>query len=296
MRKVLYEWILPQKNLTGDTMNSHKTELLALDLDGTMLKSDVTLSPKVKSSIQRAIENGIEVVAASGRPFASMPDCVLKIEGINYSITSNGAAIYDKNGVRVYSSLINEVDVIKLLDITQNYDLIFEAFIDGLTYTDIRYVQNPIKYGGSKAYIDYVRSSHGHIKNMRRFIYDHRTELDSIVYVCSDKNLRDLIRSKIAYNTNFFITSSSENYVEFSAKNATKANAVKYVCKALGIKRENTAACGNADNDADMIKWANLGAAVSNASPLCLDCADILVASNDDDGVAELINYILNNN
>lgn len=287
---------MPQKNLTGDTMNGHKTKLLALDLDGTMLRSDVTLSPKVKSALQKAIENGIEVVAASGRPFASMPDCVLKIEGINYSITSNGAAIYDKNGSRIYKSLVDEADVLKLLDITQNYDLIFEAFIDGLTYTDIRYVQDPIKYGGSEAYIDYVRSSHGHIKNIRNFIYEHRTELDSIVYVCSDKNLRNSIRSTIAENTNFFITSSTENYVEFSAKNATKANAVEHVCNMLGIKRKNIAACGNADNDVDMIKWAGLGAAVSNASPLCLDCADILVASNDDDGVAELVDYILKNN
>lgn len=278
-------------------MKSNDIKLIALDLDGTVLTDSNTLSDRVKRSLERAIQSGIEVVAASGRPYGSMPKNVLGIEGLNYSITSNGAAVHDNIGRRIYSSLISENDVISLLKITEELDLIFEAFVNGLTYTDSRYTANPLKYGCSEAYVDYVKASHGHIDNMREFIYNHRKELDSIEIVCTDAKKRAHIRQLVKDSTSgFYITSSSENFIEFMDKSATKGNAVDWLCKHLDVKQEHTCACGNADNDADMIEQAGFGAAVENASKLCLDCADIIVPSNNNDGVARLIEIILDKN
>lgn len=272
-------------------------KLIALDLDGTVLTDSNTLSDRVKRSLERAIQSGIEVVAASGRPYASMPKSVLEIEGLNYSITSNGAAVHDKSGRRIHSTLVSENDVISLLKITEGHDLIFEAFVDGLTYTDSRYTSNPLKYGCSEAYVDYVKASHGHIDNMREFIYNHRKELDSIEIICTNAKKRAHIRQLISDNTSgFYITSSSENFIEFMDRNATKGNAVDWLCNYLDVKQEHTCACGNADNDADMIEQAGIGAAVENASKLCLDCADIIVPSNNNDGVARLIEIIIDKN
>ena len=278
-------------------MKSNDIKLIALDLDGTVLTDSNTLSDRVKRSLEKAIQSGIEVVAASGRPYGSMPKNVLGIDGLNYSITSNGAAVHDNSGRRIHSSLISENDVISLLKITEEFDLIFEAFVDGLTYTDSRYTANPLKYGCSEAYVDYVKSSHGHIDNMREFIYNHRRELDSIEIVCTDAKKRAHIRQLVKDSTcEFYITSSSENFIEFMDKSATKGNAVDWLCKHLDVKQEHTCACGNADNDADMIEQAGFGAAVENASKLCLDCADIIVPSNNNDGVARLIEIILDKN
>lgn len=278
-------------------MKSNDIKLIALDLDGTVLTDSNTLSDRVKRSLEKAIQSGIEVVAASGRPYGSMPKNVLGIEGLNYSITSNGAAVHDNSGRRIHSSLISENDVISLLKITEEFDLIFEAFVDGLTYTDSRYTANPLKYGCSEAYVDYVKASHGHIDNMREFIYNHRRELDSIEIVCTDAKKRAHIRQLVKDSTcEFYITSSSENFIEFMDKSATKGNAVDWLCKHLDVKQEHTCACGNADNDADMIEQAGFGAAVENASKLCLDCADIIVPSNNNDGVARLIEIILDKN
>lgn len=298
MRKLLYEGFLPQKNL-GETaekdMNLKQIELIALDLDGTTLTDSNTLSDEVKTAVEKAIEKGIKIAAASGRPYATMPRSVLDIDGVDYAITSNGAAIYDKHGKRIYQSLLDEKEVLKLLEITKDYDLIFEAFVNGLTYTDKRYTDNPTKYGCSEAYVDYVRSSHGHIEDMRKFIYEHRAELDSIEYICTDREKREKIRRLIANNTDgFYITSSSADFVEFMAKNATKGNALKWLCRKIGISLSDTAACGNGDNDCDMLAAAGVGAAVKNATRLCLESADIILASNNDNGVAELIYNILN--
>lgn len=280
-----------------DVLGNRKIKLLSLDLDGTTLKNDNKLSPKVKTAIETAIKNGIEVVAASGRPFGSMHKDILEIDGLNYVISSNGAVICDRSGKIFHTSLLKEKDVLSLLKITEPYDLIFETFINGLTYTDCRYADEPMKYGCSEAYVDYVKASHGHIEDMRKFIFKNRRRLDSIEYVCNDKNLREKVRGLIEKSRHsMYITSSSEHFVEFMDKSATKACALSWVCNNIGLKMTNVAACGNADNDVDMISVAGLGAAVKNASSLCIKNADIVVDSNDNDGVAELIDILIRHN
>lgn len=271
-----------------------KIDLLALDLDGTTLRSDNTLAHEVKAAIERAIENGIEVVVASGRPYVSMPREILEISGLRYVIASNGAAVYE-NGRRIISDTLQEEDVLKILELTADYDLIWEAFIEGETCTDKRYYDDPVKYGCGEAYIDYVRNSRGFSDDMRDYILKNRHRLDSIEFVCKDKALRESIWKMLAdeLGESVYITSSSANYVEFMNGTATKGNAVKKLCEILGIDIKNTAAAGNADNDADMIAQAGLGAAVRNASAKCLESADVIMPSNDNNGISFLLNRVL---
>lgn len=268
-------------------------KLIALDLDGTVLRTDNTLSPRVKEAIGKAAGQGIEVVAASGRPFGAMPEEVLAIEGVRYVIASNGAAIY-KDGVRIRSNPLRPESVERLMKLTSSYDLIWEAFTDGEIFTDSRYYHDPTRYGCTQAYVGYVRSSRGHLSDMRSFITENKSRLDSVEFVCTDQKLREALWNRIAEELpELYITSSSKNFVEFMDGAATKSSAMKYICGLLGIEMKSTAAAGNADNDADMLRESGFGAAVSNASPLCLEAADIVVPSNDDDGIAELINIIL---
>lgn len=269
-------------------------KLVAIDLDGTALRSDNTLSPAVANAIESAAEKGIEIVAASGRPYISMPESILNLTGVNYVISSNGAAIHDKTGKRLTQTLLKENDVIRLLDLTKDYDLIWEAFRDGETYTDNRYLHDPLQYGCTPAYISYVKNSRGGLDNMRRYIYENRTGLDSVEYVCPNKELRESVRAEIEKNINgLYITSSSENFVEIMDKGATKSSAIKWLCKYLSISLSAIAACGNADNDADMIAAAGLKTAVSNASESCKKAAEVILPTNNNDGVAELIKMIL---
>lgn len=271
----------------------NKINLLALDLDGTALRSNNTLSRNVKNAIERAYNSGITVAAASGRPFSSMPKEILDMPEFEYYIASNGAAVYDSNGKRLQSVTLNEYDVLKLLKLTESYDLIWEAFLEGETCTDSRYYNDPMSYGCSAAYVDYVRSSRGTSDDMRGYIYDNRKRLDSVEFVSIDRELREKLRYMIEKNIpTFYVTSSSRNFVEIMDGEATKANALRFICDLLNIPLEETAAAGNADNDVDMIVEAGLGVAVKNATPKCLNAADILVESNDNDGIAELIEMI----
>ncbi len=275
-------------------MENKKIKLLALDLDGTTLKSNNTLSDKVKASIEKAIASGIEVVIASGRPYASMPESMLSIEGINYCIASNGASIHDKSRNRIHSNLLEESDVLKFLELTKDEDLILEVYINGLTYADKRYHDNPLAYGCGEAYLEYAKASHGCTDDMPSFIYEHRKEIDSFEFICTDKSERERVWKLLENNIEgFYITTSSENFVEIMNKNATKGNAVKWICDRLNIDLSETSACGNADNDVDMIAQSGLKTAVKNASEKCLESAEVILPSNNDDGVATLIEMII---
>ena len=90
-----------------------------------------------------------------------------------------------------------------------------------------------------------------------------------------------------------YITSSSAHFVEFMHADATKSGAVGWLSERLGIAQNEIAAAGNADNDRDMLLHAGLGVAVSNATPACLDAADWIVGSCDEDGVSELIERLI---
>ena len=268
-------------------------KLLALDLDGTALKSNNSLSTVVKKAIKRASENGITVVAASGRPYGSMPAYILNMNAFKYFITSNGAGIYDNKRNRIKSVQLKEKSVLEILELTKDYDLIWDAFLEGETCTDKRYYDNPQKYGCSAAYVDYVRNSRGYSDDMRGYIYKNRGRLDSIEFVSTDNELRRTLWDKIESNVDsVYVTTSSKHFVEIMDGSATKANALRYICDLLNIPLENVAAAGNADNDIDMIVEAGLGAAVKNASPKCLGAADFIVESNDNDGIVELIEMI----
>lgn len=268
-------------------------KLLALDLDGTVLRSDNTLSPVVGRALEKAAASGIEVAVASGRPFGSMPREILSIDGVDYVIASNGAAIYHQHK-RIFSDTLRPQDVQKILALTAGYDLIWEAFLDGETCTDRRYYDDPVRYGCSRAYIDYVRGSRAACDDMRGFIERNRHRLDSVEFVCTDSRLREYLWASLEKAVpDVYITSSSRNFVEFMNGTATKANALRKLCELLDVDQKNTAAAGNADNDADMLALAGLGAAVSNATPACLRAADKVIPSNDEGGVRELIKFLL---
>ena len=187
-------------------------KLIALDLDGTALRSNNTLSAAVAEAIEAAAAHGVEVVAASGRPYGSMPKDVLRLRGVNYVISSNGAAIHDSSGRRIHETLLKEAAVLRLLELTKNEDLIWEAFSDGATYTDNRYLRDPLRYGCTPAYISYVQNSRGGLDNMRQYIFENRVRLDSVEYVCPDKPKRERVRRLLeSALEDVYITSSSAN-------------------------------------------------------------------------------------
>ena len=268
---------------------------IALDLDRTTLNSAGQLSERNRKAMEQAIESGIQIAVASGRSLDSLPAAVLEIPGIRYAITSNGAAVYDleeRTCLRQYKLTAEAVrDILRW---TEEADVTFEAFIDGKPYAEKDYVEDPVRFGAMPQSIPYIQGTREPVENMRHFIQRHEEKLDCIdVVVKSEEYKRQLWKTLEKQARHVYITSSVKQLLEISDVNAGKDAAARFLIEYLGMTREELAGFGDGHNDSGLLEFAGIGFAVENAVEECRKAADRIVSSNDGDGVAEGIEYIL---
>lgn len=273
---------------------------IALDLDGTTLDHQGNLSKENRKAIEYAISLGVHIIIASGRSFQSLPKSVTEIPGIEYAVTSNGASVCQVlTGEKLQNYMIEKKVIHKILELTQDEEIVYEAFIDGHAYADIAYVNDPVRYGASPEAVEYVKGTRQFVEDMPAFMKAHAGELESMDIVVRNLELKKRICNKLeCISDKIYLTSSVDQLVEIADKNAGKASGLRYLKEHLQIPREHMAAFGNADNDIDMIEYAGYGYAVENASDNCKRAADYIVRSNDQDGAAqgiyEFLEYMKN--
>ncbi len=272
-----------------------KISCIALDLDRTTLNSQRRLSESNRQAIEQAIKNGIHVVIASGRALASLPREVCEIEGIRYAITSNGAAIYDLHTGECLKQYKMTPDSVRdILRLTVEKDVAYEAFIDGKPYAWKPYVDDPVRFGATPAAVPYVQSTRQPVEDMRKFLEEHIEELDCLDIVVKDEIEKQEMWDGLGRSVeDIYITSSVRQLLEISYRECGKHSGAKFLLEYLGLNREELAAFGDADNDAELLRFAGVGIAVGNASDACKAAADMVVGSNDKDGVAQGIRYLM---
>lgn len=263
-------------------------KLVALDLDRTTLNAQGKLSDANREAILKAMDNGVHICIASGRAFDTLPADVINVPGIEYAITSNGAAVYrirDKQCLRSY--LLTSEAVRQILDLTQDEPVAYEAFIRGKAYAGADYVNDPVAYGATEQAIPYIQATREPVEDIRQFILEHNHELDSLDIVVGDEARKKKLMNQMREQVNdVYLTSSVKQLIEVSYKDAGKKSGVKFLAEQLGINREEIAAFGDADNDMDMIEYAGVGIAMENATTHLKIASDHVTLSHDQDGVA----------
>ena len=282
-----------------------KIKCIALDLDRTTLDSQGHLSEINRRAIENAVAAGLYVVVASGRALDSLPAGITEIRGIQYAITSNGAAVYDlreRKCLRQFKMTPESVDDILQYtgpermrgEYTKEEQISYEAFIDGRAFAESRYVADPVRFGAMPQAISYIQATRTPIEDMRAYIQEHKSELDCIDLVVKNEDMKHKLWENLQKNIrDVYITSSVRQLLEISHRDAGKESGAAFLMEYLGLKSEELAAFGDGDNDSGLLKYAGLGFAVANASSGCRAAADQIVASNDDNGVAQGIRKIL---
>lgn len=274
---------------------SQHIRCIALDLDRTTLNADGRLSAGNRQALERAISQGVHVIIASGRSFETLPADVLAVPGIEYAITSNGAAIYHiptRQCLRRY--LLGGRPVRQILRLTAGDPVVYEAFIEGRAYADAAYVRDPVRFGATPEAVEYVRLTRTLVEDMPDFVLDHAEELESMDIVVHDEAEKDRIWAVLeAAVPELYLTSSVRQLIEIANREAGKHTGLQFILERLDLPREASAAFGDGDNDREMLTYAGCGIAVANASPGCLAAADFVTARHDLDGVARGIYDIL---
>jgi hypothetical protein len=245
------------------------------------------------NAIKKAVEMGVVVLPATGRPFVGVPEVIKTIPEIRYVITVNGAAIYDLHNKKcVYENTIKHETMVKLIDELDKLDITADLFIGGQGYMDSKNMGFYKRTGLSQAMIDYLVSSRLVVDNLPQYVREHKPKVQKIT-INFIKNPDSTLyhRDKAVEIANMFSDelinlSGGLGNLEITNNTVSKGKALLQLAEQMGIKQEETMACGDSGNDLDMIIKAGIGVAMANSEQTVLDAADYVTLSNDEDGVA----------
>lgn len=267
--------------------------LVAFDLDHTVLKNDGTLSSVTLSALKMLNEKQIHIVIASGRPYSSLPKELLDFPGIDYAITSNGAALIRLHPLEYIDQIFLPTEEVRSLVSSFGDKYPLEVFINGQGYANQEYVESPSLFGAKERQAAYIQATRIPVKNMTGFIVEHQSEIESLdILVPTIQTNQNLRQQLCPEYPNLHITSSNDHMIEISHGKAGKGNRLAHLLQLLHISPAECVAFGDGDNDADMLQMAGLGIAMENASVAAKKAASYLTYSNEEDGVAAILNYL----
>lgn len=260
-------------------MPSSVPRVVATDLDGTLLRSDGSVSPRTRAALQRAEGAGATVIFVSGRPPRWVDPLADFIGSHGLAICANGALVYDVHARQIVEEhgLPGEVAM-------QVARSLREA-LPGVTFA----IERRLGFGREPVF-------------MRRNVLPDdvvEAELEELLVEPVAKLLarhEDLEpedfkrRAAEVVGTMAEATHSSPSaMLEISAVGVSKASTLARVCEERSLTAHDVVAFGDMPNDVPMLAWAGTSFAVANAHPEVAEVADRRCGPNDEDGVAEVL-------
>lgn len=265
-------------------------KLIASDLDGTLLTDEKEISAYTRETLLYAMKNGCQFIPATGRAFSSVPEQVKTFPGVEYVITSNGAAVYSVAEQKsVYHCGMDKESVEEVLCLPRIKGMTMEIFIDGIPYAQEDYIKDPASFGATPFGVEYIKRTRNSVSDIYAFARENQDRLDSMSFSSKDPEIKENIKRQLSRIKNIYVTSSVSHLVEIGHINAGKGNTLKWIMDKLCISSEDTMAFGDADNDIPMLQSVRYGIAMANGSDGCKKAACYITESNEEDGVAKAI-------
>ena len=273
-----------------------KYKLICIDMDGTLLNSSHKISKISKNAIRKARDMGVHVVISTGRTYvdaAAYSDSI----GLNSPIIAcTGAIIKEKYGDGIiHKSVIDEELCKELLKIFNKHNVkpIFNSVYKiycgdlkvkiGIEFLKIRgFINRNVK-------LDYV-------KNEEKWFDVFKLEKNNIIkceIMNTNREKLNNLRKELENVNGIEITSSSNHNIEITKKGASKGKAIEILANYYNIKKEEIIAIGDSDNDMSAIEFAGMGVAMGNANEKLKKKSNFVTDSNDNDGVAKVIDELI---
>ena len=257
--------------------------LVASDLDGTLLRSDETVSERTRQAVAAARDAGITVVLVSGRPPRSLGPIAERIGVGGIAICANGAVVWDlDSGTMVDHSPLAADLAARLVGALRAAvpGALFAVELERGFGREAGWTGGPIEAPAEVLEADALELISGPVTKL---LVRHPT----LPFPEVAERARQVVGADAV------VTWAGLRVVEISAAGVTKAFALERLCRSLGVAAEEVVAVGDMPNDLAMLAWAGTAVAVANAAQEVLDAADEVTAANVDDGVALLLERIL---
>lgn len=251
--------------------------LVALDVDGTLLWHDGTLSPAVAAAVLRARDSGLHMTIATGRSMhATLPVCDALGLAAGYVVSSNGAVVADL-GLRA------PIDVVTF-DATESVRFFADHVPDALLAVEelgagyrVTGEFPPGELDGEITVVSHDELLEGPVT---RLVARH---LDS-----DPDEFFDLAKAAGLRGVDYAIGYTA--WLDFMPEGVSKASGLATVCEKLGIRASDVLAVGDGHNDVEMLSWAGHGIAMGQALDDVKAVADAVCPPVEEDGVAAVLN------
>ncbi len=260
-------------------------KLLVLDLDGTLTNSQKKITRKTKDALFKAQENGVKVVLASGRPTYGIVPLAdeLRLDAFGgYILSYNGGEIIDwKTKEVLYAKLLNPGLLPYLYQSAKKNDLTIITYKDQYIITE-----SPDDiYVHKEAFLNKMQ-----IKKVDNFLSSITFPIAKCIITGESNQLVMLEKEMNAHLNGVMGVYRSEPYfLELVPNGIDKAQSLEILLNKLGLSKDEMVACGDGFNDLSMIQFAGLGVAMANAQLAVKEKADFITLSNEEDGVAHVV-------
>lgn len=274
-------------------------KVIIMDVDGTLTNSKKQITPKTKEMLIEAQNKGIKLVLASGRPVSGLIGLAKELEMEKHHgllVSFNGSKVVDCQTKEVlFNQTMRIEDAREVLEHMKNFKVY--PMIDKGNYLFVNDVyKGMITYQNEKIDIIQYEARGGNFKLCE--IEDLSSFVDfplNKILTAGDpeylnKHYQDMMEPfKERLNCMF----TAPFYFEFTAKGIDKAKALDSVLKPMGFQQEEMVAFGDGDNDATMLSYAGIGVAMDNAQDSLKKIADKITLSNEEDGIAVMLETLL---
>ena len=260
----------------------------AFDIDGTLLTRHGTISERTVAALGALAEAGVITALATGRPWPQAASVLRRAAGLSYAVCLNGAVVMDAGaGEQIADRSMTHFEAIEAAEIARKLlpDVSFGLdMADGRHLWEHRFApQMPadlIADLSESRVADAIAGVDGPV-------------LTWLVHVpgMSTLDIVDELSSHMPLGTE--IRPSGLDMAEIAAAGVSKSTGLEIVCQRYGIAASDVVAFGDGLNDVDMLRWAGHGVAMSNAAQMVQDAADSIAPSNEDDGVAVVVEAML---
>lgn len=274
-------------------------KLVALDLDGTLFNSKGEITEPTKKEIKRITDAGVHVVLSTGRPYNGVPFEQIEGTGIDYAITTNGAAIYQiSTNTCIYESCMDFSITGPILEYLLSKEIHIDTYIDGEGFTPIRCRENLDQLPFKPAMKKYIRATRTPVEDLYNYVKDcgknvQKMTLNFYPQPDGTRLHREEVRIFLESNPEIEAVCGGFCNLEFSKAGVNKGEGLKHLAALLGISSLQTMAIGDSGNDLSIIHAAGIGVAMENASDDIKEASDYITTSNEADGVAVAIAHFI---
>jgi Cof subfamily protein (haloacid dehalogenase superfamily) len=258
--------------------------LVATDLDGTLLRTDETASPRTIEAIARVLKAGIPFVICTARPARWMRPLAAIVGGRGAAICANGGVIWDISGESVRAEFpipceVAQEVVARLRPVLPRAAWAVEratVFAHEPAYRSRWPVPDDTVVDAIEALLA--------VAPVKLMLRAPSVTADELVMLAHEV-VGDLV--EVTHSN------TADTLLEMSAGGVSKGSTLAALCASEGITPDRVLAFGDMPNDLPMLRWAGRSVAVANAHPDVLAAADDITASCDEDGVAQVLERLL---